>query len=424
MANGTNQPQTPDLAPDGPVYEDGNIQTQQPIQQPTARMVQEDAADRNDAPQWKDDKRSENFNRARERRQQQTEEWSGDPNDPDALYGSNTDQGDLGEIEQESLRQRQQAPGQQQQQQPQRTLNGIDPTFLATRAPIIVDGQVHEITVEEAFRAYQLNLAADKRFEQSKQLLQQVSQMQPGMFTPNGQADTGAPPGQEDSSDFNAYDEDANTRRRPANARELVEKIQIGSPEEAEQALADFIDKAVQREAPIDDTTRVLTALEDVNSRDVLQKFARENPQIEHPVVQAETVREAQRNMAVDLMNAGYSVDQLRQLAPDAKSLNALHKQARIHRLPGVRSVEAIVHAGYHGAMNNIRQLSGLPAQQMLGAPAPSMQQRQQRKDALQAQPAARRLQPSLNAPSQQRSQDQTRSAAVAKMRQQRGQPT
>jgi hypothetical protein len=425
MATGANQPQTPDLAPESPVYEDGNLPQNDQAPQSSARTVQEDSADRREPQQWKDDKRSEIFERARERRMQETEPFSGDPNDPDALYGSNTDQSDLGELEQEALRRRQEATSQITGQQPRKPLNGLDPQFLATRAPVIIDGQQHEITVEEALREYQINRAADKRLEQANALLAQTKQFRQTHATPAANDGNDEPTGQDDSTFDQGYDEDrGHTTRRPGNAKELVEKIQLGTPDEAQQALEDFISQAVNRDAPVDDTTRVLTALEDANSKQAILQFAQENPQVNNPVVQMETTREIQRNMALDLMKAGYTIEQLRELAPSEKHLTNLHKQARIQRLNGVRSVPDLMAAGYQGAMNNLRQLVGSPTPQQEQNPAPSMQQRQQRKEALQQQPVARRLSPSLAAPSQQRTQEQSRSAAVSRIRQSRGQPT
>lgn len=429
MATGANQPLTPDLAPEGPVFEDGNIQITEsaPAPQPAARTVQEDAADRADPPQWKDDKRSEIFNRARERRLQTTEPFSGDPNDPDALYGSQTDQSDLGELEQEALRRRQEhlQGFTNQAGQPRKSLNGLDPQFLSQTVPIVVDGQQREVSMEDLVRNFQIDQAAQRRLEQAKALLQQTQQFQQMQAQPARGAEYDEPTGQDDSdSDAGDYDDDGYTSRRPANAQELVEKIQLGTPEEATQALEDFISQAVNREAPVDETTRVLTALEDANSRQAVLQFAQTNPQIQHPVVQAETTREVQRHMALDLIKAGYTVDQLRELAPSAQHLTNLHKMARVNRMQGVRSVTELMNAGYHGALSNLQQLVGQTAPQQGQYQGASMQQRQQRKDSLQSQPVARRLSPSLNAPSQQRTLEQSRAAAVSRIRQSRGQPT
>lgn len=428
MATEANQLRTPDLPPEGPVFEDGNIPQvdSTPAPQPAARTVQEDSADRQEPKQWADDKRTEIFNRARERRLQSTEPFSGDPNDPNALYGSDVDQSDLGELEQEALRRRQEVQGiqqQPQQQQPKKPLNGLDPDFLSQAVPVIVDGEQRAVTMEELLRNYQIDQAAQRRLEQAKALLAQTQEFQRTQAQPARGPEYDELTGQDDATGDRGNDEvDGYTSRRPANAKELVEKIQLGTPEEATQALEDFISQAVNREAPVDETTRVLTALEDANSKQVVLQFAQANPQIQNPTVQAEVTREVQRNMALDLMKAGYTVDQLRQLAPSAQHLTQLHKHARVQRLAGVRSVQELMPAAYQGAMENLRQLVGAPTQQQ-GQTTPSMQQRQQRKETLQTQPVARRLTPSVSASSQARSQEQSRTAAVARIRQSRGQP-
>lgn len=415
----------PDDAPDGPVFEDGNIQTTRSEPMPAARTVQEDSADRAEPQQWKDDKRSDIFNRARERRQAETETFSGDPNDPDALYGSNVDQSDLGELEQEALRRRQEQFAPANSQQPQRkTLNNIDPNLLATTLPLIVDGQQQEVSIEDLLREHQINRAADKRLEQARAILQHSHEIQGGQSQPDNRNGYDEANGQDDfAREPDEFEGIGTTSRRPANALELAEKIQLGTPDEAAQAIEDFITSAVaNREPPVDETTRVLTALEDANSKQAVVKFAQENPMIANStMLQEATTKEIQRHMALDLMNAGYSVEQLREIAPSAQHLTNLHKQARVQRLNGVRQVSELMTAGYHDALGEIRKLVSQPQQQSQN-PATGMQARQARKDGLQPQPAARRLSPSLGAPSQTRTQEQSRSQAVANIRKSRGQ--
>lgn len=432
MDPAANQLRTPDLPVDGPTYEDGNIPSPPPAAPPPQQTRQDEPEDRPEPQPWKDDKRLEIFSRAREKRQEETQPFSGDPNDPNALYGTNTDQSDLGELEKEALRRRQEHLGQVAQQPPQqqqgKPLNGLDPQLLQQRATIIVDGEQREITVEEALRNYQIEEAAKRRLEQAKALLQQTQefqrfqQPQPGMQT----AEYNEPSGQDDSAtNRDGYEQERPTSRNTANVKELVEKIQLGTPDEAAQALEEFVSSAVNRTPPVDETTRVLTALEDHNAKQAVLSFAEKNPQIAtDPVVQAEATRHIHRGMAEDLLRAGYSVAQLEQLAPTPQQLTQLHKQARINGVRGVRQVSELVDAGYQGALQRLRTLVGATAPQ--GAPpnqAQGMSQRMQRKESLQPQPAARRLAPAMTATSQAKTQDQSRASAVARMRQARGQP-
>lgn len=436
MDTAANQLRTPDLAPEGPTYEDGNLNAQ-PSAPPAPAATQQQEPEPKAEPQpWKDDKRAEIFARAREKRASQMEPFSGDPNDPNVLYGVEPNHDDMGELEKEALRRRQEHLGQiagqqgqqgQQPEQPQRKpLNGIDPTLLSKTVPIIVDGEQIEVPVESLVRDFQINRAADKRFEQSKALLAQVQEFQRVNAQPAPAAEYPEPRRQDDaaSPDDGFEQSPEYTTRRPANVKELVEKIQLGTPDEAAQALEDFVSSAVNRQPQVDETTRVLTALEDANARQAVLSFAEQNPQIaSNPILQQEATKEIHRNMALDLINAGYTMDQLRQMAPDPQSLTALHKQARVNKMKGVRQVSDLINAGYQGAVENLRSLVGSVAPRPAPNQAPSMQQRQQRKESLQPQPAARRLSPGMSAPTQQRSQEQSRAAAVARMRQARGQP-
>lgn len=438
MDTAANQLRTNDDLPADPVTAEdgGNLATSYtpPAPQPT---VQADDQEKNsETVHWKDDRRSEIFSRAREKRAEDLEPYSGDPNDVRTLYGTNADPGDLGDLEQEALRRQQQhrqdqisqiAGQQPQPQTPQRKpLNGLDPQFLSTPVPVIVDGEQREVTVEEALREYQINRAADKRLEQAKALIRQTQefqrqqQPQPGFDA----AEYDEQSGQDDLISSQETDS-GNNNRRPVNADELIDKIQIGSKEEAWQALDDFVSEAVNRRMPADESTRVLSAIEDHNAKQAVISFAEKNPQIAtNPVVQAVATRQIHEHMREDLLRAGYTEAQLQQHAPTQAHLIALHKQARIQGVRGVRQVSDLIAAGYQGAIQNLRSIVDQIAPSSAPNQAQNMQQRQQRKESLQPQPVARRLSTGITSPSQNRTQEQSRSQAVQQMRKARGQPT
>ena len=434
METAANQLRTPDQPVEGPVYDDGNIPIP-PVEAPksAAPQQQEDSEERQEPQPWKDEKRAAIFANAREKRLEEVQPFSGDPNDVSARYGTNAGQDDLGELEKEALRRQtehlaQIAQPAQAGQPAAKPLNGLDPQFLAQPVPIIVDGQQRAVPLEELVRNYQIDQAANRRLKQAKALLAQTQEFQRNAQPQPGYDDAGyeEPSGQDDSmSDRGDPPARGNTSRRPENAKEIIEKIQLGTPDEALEALDDFVSSAVNRVAPVDETTRVLTALEDHNAQQTVRRFAENNPQVQHPLVQAELTRQVYLGMAEDLVRAGYSRQQLEQVAPTKEQLTQLHKQARISGVRGVRQVSELMDAGYQGAMNELRTLIGQPPLRN-GAPnqAPNMQQRQQRKEGLQPQPAARRLSPAFAAPSQNRTQEQSRAAAVQRMRQARGQPT
>ena len=445
MQTAANQLRTPDdlpvesATPDdvgsiAPSYTPGEPQQGQQPQQG-------EAEDKADPPQWRDEKRAEIFARAREKRAQEVEPFDGDANDPNALYGANVDTSEMGELEKEALRVRQerlaaltgQQPQQPQQgqqgQQPQqqgRPLNGIDPTLLSATVPIVVDGEQRLVTVEEALRNYQIEEAAKRRLEQAKALLahsqefQRVQQPQPGQ----PRAEYNEPSGQDDSrGDLEELDRfHGNTSRMPQNLEDLVEKIQLGSKDEAGQALIEAISTVVNRSAPVDETTRVLTALENANAEKAVRAFGEKNPHLaSDPVLQMAATREIHEAMAQDLFRAGYTRDQLIQLAPNTQALTQLHKEARIKQVRGVRQVSELLDVGYQSAVNKLRSLVDQAAPQ---APSNqmSMQQRQQRKESLQPQPVARRLSVGSASSQQQRTVEQSRADAFAKMKRARGQ--
>lgn len=423
-----NQLPTPDLPAETPTFDDGGQPAQSYEQPQPAPRAPQEPEERGEPTTWKDEKRGEIFARAREKRAAETQPFSGDPNDPDAVYGSEVNHDELGELEQAALQRRQEhlAELTGQQQQPRKPLNGLDPQLLATPVPVKIDGQVYEVPMEDLVRDFQINRAADKRLEMAKALLQQSQEFQRTRPQPGQDAEnesTGQDLSNDGQDDFDR--ELGHTSRRPANVKDLVEKIQLGTPDEAAEALEDFISSAVNRDTPVDEATRVQIALEDINAKQAVTAFAQANPQIaNNPVLQQEATKVIHRNMAEDLLRAGYSMDDLRQRAPSPQHLTQLHKQARIAGVKGVRRVSDLIDAGYQGAINNLRTL----VEQSTGSSQPqhraaSMEQRQQRKEGLQPQPVARRLSPSLNAAQAPRTQDQSRMAAVARIKQARGQP-
>lgn len=421
-----NQLTTPDVPADQVTPEDGAL-AQQPIviDAPASTPQGDGKTEDQKKPQpWRDDRRSEIFARAKEKRQTETQPFSGDPNDPTALYGSEVDMSDLGELEKEAMRRRQEAQqtatGQPQAQQPAvaKPLNGIDPVLLGQKVPIIVDGEVQEVSIEDLTRNYQIDRAADKRFAAAQALLRQTQEFHrqgtPAMDGENFE------PARQDNPDQQRQAMDDSV-----DHTELVEKIQLGSPEEARQALEQFVQAAVGKSPAADDPRRILAALEDHNSQQAVIAFAEKNPTIAtHPAIQESAKTHIHREMAKDLLAAGFTMDQLRQQVPNAAILSQMHKQMRIDGVRGIRSTRELVDAGYQGAMAELGSLLGVPASQG-GANQPAgLEQRQQRKENLQQQPAVRRLAPSLTPAQQRQTPEQARSAAVARMRQARGQAT
>jgi hypothetical protein len=421
-----------------------------PIDQGGSPAPRQSEEPREDKPQpWQDDRRKEIFARAREKRLTEVTDYNDDPNGAALNYGAESDKNELGDLERQALDQQQrhlnstygQEPAQQQAQQPtpaaKKPLNGLAPELLNTPIPIKIDGQISEVPLEELLRSYQIEKATDRR-------LAQLAEAKSLLANTNREIQRGGQPpaeyGSASEQDFDQNPADAplagqhgNTSQPPQDIAKLVEEIQLGSPEVAAQALQRFVTSVAasqERPAPVDPMSE-FDALQDRQSIRAVQNFMEANPQIgTNPAIQFEATREIHRGMAEDLINAGYTVEDLSQIAPDTKALSALHKKARIANMPGVRPVDQLLAAGYQAAVGNLRgalmpsQPQQAAQQQKPQNPAVSLANRQERKDRLQNQPAARRLSPGFSSgQAQARSVDQARADAVANMRKLRGQP-
>jgi hypothetical protein len=115
METAANQLRTPDQPVESAVSEDGNFSEPAPAPAPAPQQQQGEAENRPEPQPWKDEKRGEIFSRARQKRLEETETFSGDPNDPAAQYGTDIDQHELGDLEREALRRRQENFSQGQQ---------------------------------------------------------------------------------------------------------------------------------------------------------------------------------------------------------------------------------------------------------------------------------------------------------------------
>ena len=433
MANEQNQlpptPESNDIEAATPTAEDGGLSVSEANSpQPAPAAASKDSDEQSGEPQmWQDDKRAAIFAQARARRaSQQIGTFNGDMSDPKVQFGQYGEQADDGEAPVDAPPAVAPQPQAQQPQQA-RPLNGNDPSILGQRIRAVVNGVETEITVEEAARAYQKTQAADQYLSEARQTLQEVKALQRQAQTRSADGIT-EPRGQE----FTDPEDVPNSMRRDTsgtqqfNAQELIEKIQLGTPGEAAEALEQFVASKMTNANPQADYNRVLTVLEDQSAERAIQAFAAANPEIRDPMFQDIATKFIHRGMAEDLLNSGMSMEELRAQAVSPEALTRIHKQARIARLPSVRSTEQLLTAGYKAAQQwrSGGQQQHQPQQRQLNQPgqqSQQMQQRVERKDVLQNQPAARRLAPALTSQSQQKSVDQSRKDAIANMRRGRG---
>jgi hypothetical protein len=289
------------------------------------------------------------------------------------------------------------------------------------RQPVIVDGREMLVPVSDTIRSYQTQAAADARLAQAKAILEQARNIQ----------QQAAQPPQQTEFRQEAHSERSNaptSRQLPDNAAELAEKIQMGSPEEVIAALQQLTDSASRRESGLDDTTRVLSVLEDQKARETVDTFAQANPELTtDPLFQTITASFIEQEQLRDLHAAGYTVDQVKTALAKPNGLAELHRYARAQRFPGVRGVDKLLTAAHQQA---VQWRTGAPAQQQttrqIAAPAhTSPATREQRKEMLQSQPLARRMSPQATAAQQQpRSQEASRQAGFDQIRAARGLPS
>lgn len=433
-----NQPPTPnnppppaDMPADIVTADDGVGEIAAPPQTAPLPSQQEAPDDKLEMRFATDDRRAAIYANASAKRKAETQAFSGDMNDPDLLFGVDADTSTMSPLMREAHEKRMenlrnlagQPEQQEQQEQPAQQrpaidvrppLNGIDPARLNEMVPVIVDGREMLVPLSDTLRSYQTQAAADARLAQAKALLEQARSFQQQAVQPPPQTESRQEAPSERRSEHTS-------RQLPDNAVDLAEKIQMGSPEEVIAAVQQLAESASRRESGLDETTRVLTALEDIKARDAVEAIARDNPELAADMrFQALTASFIEQEQIRDLHAAGYTVDQVKGALAHPNGLALMHKYARSQRMNGVRAVDKLLTAAHQQA---VQWRGGSPAQQQTNrqpaAPAhTSPAIREQRKDTLQAQPLARRMSPQASASSQPpRSQEQSRQAGFDQIR-------
>lgn len=368
------------------------------------------------------DRRSEIFAKAAERRAaQMSGEFTGDMNDPSLVNGVEN----LSPLEQQAVDQRnkylaevageqppQDAPAAQPKPLPQ-----LEPDLAARKVLVTVDGEQHEMTVDEAVRIAQKNMAADNRLLQAKTLLDMAQKVAATTVTqPKAQAQEEAPPA--------AAQTDRVEVIPGFTDEELAEQVRLetyGTEQEMIEAKKRFASKIVEAVERASDPSRVFAIIEKENTRQVLTDFATKHTEIANdPDMQSVFIRHSQRAMIDDLVRAGMDPEALRQKITNPRDVALLHEQARIRKFPGIRPIGQIAEAAYQSAS---AWRNGQPANQQgdPGQRQPAHQQvRTERKQVLIQQPTERRQTPQATA--RAISEVESRKAAVAEARRARGQ--
>lgn len=430
----TNQHPTPDLAPEDVTLEDGGPQQAAPANPEPDAGQQDDSEDGGQPKFFVDGKRAAIMAKARDLRSAQMHsEFDGNVNGTALNNGT----GDMGDIEREALARAKTAnqqdiaaaTGQQQPQDvtlpaPQQgELMGYDPEFLAKTVTTKVNGRTVTKTIEDLIRDSQRVEAADQNLAFAKGILTAAKQFSSAA---QNQGDAGSEPDGRDNSQpagHESSEDGGDTSRDPKEmARALAEKIQLGSTDEATEALASIIEMAQSPRGQEIDQAAVLQVLEDRASAEALTKYVTANPELasDEKIVNL-TASEIQKFMAQDLLNAGLTRQWLTENVRSAADLTRLHREARIARAPNVRSVADLTKAAY----DSVIQWRGGRQQQQQQRPAyqpdASLQQtRQDRKASLTHQPAPRGN-AQLPASQQERTQEQSRQDRFAAMMKARG---
>lgn len=445
MANdGQNQPSTLDeilpeetnvndeLTPDTQGADRPEPQPQRPQRGEEADETREEA-DIGDKQYYPDTKRDALYAKAKAAREGKgLEEYDGNPNSAKARYGNLDGDDELGDLEKEALRRQQAALGLDGDdpppaaQQPKKPLNGMDPSILGQEVIIKVDGVEQRVKVEDLTRSYQTQTAAEKRLQEANILLQSTKEIVSRLPKPQAEGDN------EDTGHDLSRPEEEDGNTPPPNAKELIDKIQLGTPDEALGALSSFVNSMMKKTKGNDEERiSVLTVLDQENAREGLQRVAKKYPLLQQDAdIQSRTAKFIHRGMAEDLLKLGYTREDIRtHIAGDINNLIQLHKSARLERR-GVRNAEQLAEYGYQQAVKSIRDtarmLDGNQQQQPQNQrPAGGMQQRQERKASLPTQPTPRRLDPSIrNQQSAPKTQEQSRKAALENMRIARQRPS
>lgn len=443
MAVETNQSQTPDLLPDAPVADTEAVRVASPETEaaPPAAASPETAKSQSKPPEYVDEARNAIYARARESRAREAQTPFGDDiNDPDLNFGANRaipldvapsslEQQAL-DAEQRHMRTIAQAPNgagydaNEQFADPQqpRVREYGDPSLQQERIKVIINGEPRVVTLQEALANYQMNSAGRDFLDQAKALLSATKSFVRNQPTSGADSGLGDDPRNRSQSQSAAAGDTSQAQDLDTGLADIAERIQLGDKEDAAKALRQLVDHVrSSASGPSVDAQQILSVLEDRNTEDAVRTFVTKT-NLTDPTMGMIVKQNAEREMLQDLLNAGFTQQDLAENIKSPQHLAAAHKAARINRLPGVRDHATILQAGYNAAQQWRTGAAAPPAsnQQNGGNGQQLSQQRQQRLASVPQQPANRRQTPGYAPPPPSR--DQRIANAVQAMRQSRGQ--
>lgn len=337
-----------------------------------------------------------------------------DPNDPALTYGSHPEAGDdMDDQEREALQRARVAAGE-----------GEEPAAEAPQYEVNVNGERRLVTVAQLISNFQKNSAADQRLHQAAELLKAAGQLAQtrNASAADTQAEPPPAPGKPSTSPLSDITDE--------ELAKVLEQVQYGDPADGAAALRQYGEMIAARvqpaptPAPVDARSQVRFALEDERSERALKTFVEQNADIAaDPGLQRVTADFAHAEMLQDLLTV-LPEEEIRATIRNPRDLVLAHKAARVEGWDGIRSPEEILAASLTTAKKWAQRVAGGNAAPAQPANGNGQTDRLERKrTSVQLQPAMRGQPP--RAPTQI-SGDLTahRSAAVAKMRQARGQVT
>lgn len=287
-----------------------------------------------------------------------------------------------------------------------------------------VNGEIREVTEDELVELAQKQLASPYKFEQlqnqSRFLQQQIAELQRARSENQTAGKTEQPaPEVPDATDEELDD--------------IIDAIQVGDKKEAEAALKKFgdqvIERAVQRQAELtgNPAETVYRVLEDQRQREqvnnTIASFAEKHPQLNaSPSGQIAVTTEARRIIHQNLLENGISNEDIanyaRQYNLDAASaISTIYRNALTHGMRVKRHEDVLEEAAaniYKAFRQPYRDEPSEEADQ-----EQAIAQRQERKRAAANQQPRRSGVP-LSVPRAQKTPEQSRAAAVKRMREQR----
>lgn len=274
---------------------------------------------------------------------------------------------------------------------------------------VIVDGETKKVTMKQLMANYQKNEAADSRLQQATQLLTEAKATVKATGTQDNQPlATPATPKDE-------------LKPKPIDPKltAAIEKIQVGTPEEAAQALSEIIGTKATSVDPADFASRVRAENFKTDLAETTQQFFANdaNKALADPTLKERTLKGLQKGMAEDIINAGATPEQMA-LITDGDKLVTIHSNLRANGL-GRPASELLTKAAADTRewLNTIT--GGKPPQNGNGTVQLS-QDRQERKTFVAPQPAQRTT--PEKQPDVMPTATQSRRAAIQELREARGQ--